>query len=94
VNYDTDVSWNQSTYHNPHDSVGRVVLGAILLAAVIMGLLLASSAAFVGFRLTVKRLLPGKVFDRPEQVEIIALNLSDPSPQGDESGVNSSIKAG
>ena len=94
VNYDTDVTWNQNTYHNPRDNVGRVVLGAILLAAVIMGLLLASSAAFVGFRLTVKRLLPGKVFDRPEQVELIALNLSDPSPQGHESGVNSSIKAG
>jgi len=94
VNYDTDVTWNQNTYHNPRDNVGRVVLGAILLAAVIMGLLLASSAAFVGFRLTVKRLLPGKVFDRPEQVEIIALNLSDPSAQGHESSVNPSIKAG
>jgi hypothetical protein len=94
VNYDTDVTWNQNTYHNPRDNVGRVVLGAILLAAVIMGLLLASSAAFVGFRLTVKRLLPGKVFDRPEQVELIALNLSDPPPQSPESGVSSSIKAG
>ena len=94
VNYDTDVTWNQNTYHNPRDNVGRVVLGAILLAAVIMGLLLASSAAFVGFRLTVKRLLPGKVLDRPEQVEIIALNLSDPSAQGHESSVNPSIKAG
>jgi hypothetical protein len=94
VNYDADVTWNENTYHNPRDNVGRVVLGAILLAAVIIGLLLASSAAFVGFRLTVKRLLPGKVFDRPEQVEIIGLHLSDPVPERHESGVSSSIKAG
>jgi hypothetical protein len=34
------------------------------------------------------------VFDRPEQVEIIGLHLSDPAPERHESGVSSSIKAG
>ena len=82
VNYDTDVTWNQNTYQNPKDNVGRVVLGGIILAAVIMGMLLVSSIAFGGFRVAVKRLLPGKVFDRPEQVEIIGLHLSDKGPQG------------
>jgi hypothetical protein len=86
VNYEADVTWNENTYHNPRDNVGRVVLGGILLAAVICGLLLVSSIAFGGVRVALKRLLPGKVFDRPEQVEIIALNLSDPSPHSDEIG--------
>jgi hypothetical protein len=94
VNYDADVTWNQNTYQNPKDNVGRVVLGGIILAAVIMGMLLVSSIAFGGFRVAVKRLLPGKVFDRPEQIEIIALHLSDEVPERHESGVNSTIKAG
>ena len=94
VNYDADVTWNQNTYHNPKDNVGRVVLGGIILAAVIMGMLLVSSIAFGGFRVAIKRLLPGKIFDRPEQIEIIGLHLSDGGPERDESGVNSSIKAG
>lgn len=94
VNYDADVTWNQNTYQNPRDNVGRMVLGGIFLAAVICGLLLVSSVAFGGVRLAVKRLLPGKVFDRPEQIEIIGLHLSDPGPRGHESGVSPTIKVG
>jgi len=94
VNYDADVTWNQNTYHNPKDNVGRVVLGGIVLSAVLIGALLVTSVAFGGFRAAVKRLLPGKVFDRPEQIEIIALHLADPAPEDRESTVSSSIKAG
>src|SRR5205814_8632490 len=82
VEYDSDVTWNQNTYQNAKDNVGRVVLGRIILAAVIMGMLLVSSIAFGGSRVAISRLLPGKVFDRPEQVEIIGLHLSDKGPQG------------
>jgi hypothetical protein len=40
--------------------------------------------AFGGFRILMKRLFPDKIFDRPEQMEIIALHLSDPvRKQGD-----------
>jgi hypothetical protein len=81
VNYDADVTWNQNTYHNPHDNVGRVVLGGIILSAVLIGALLVTSIAFGGLRVAMKRLLPGKVFDRPEQIEIIALHLSDPTSE-------------
>src|SRR5262249_54406828 len=77
VNYDGNVTWNQKTYHNPKDNVGRVVLGGIFLSAVLIGALLVSSVAFGGFRVAVKRLLPGRVFDRPDQIEIISLHLSE-----------------
>jgi len=94
VNYNADVTWNENTYHNPHDNVGRVVLGGIILSAILIGALLVTSVAFGGFRLAMKRLLPGKVFDRPEQIEIIGLHLTDPAPRDPKSTVNSSIKAG
>ena len=35
-----------------------------------------SGLAFAGVRLLVMRLFPGKVFDRPEDTEIIQLNLA------------------
>jgi hypothetical protein len=41
--------------------------------------------AFGGFRLAIKRVFPNKVFDRPEQMEIIALHLSDRTPEAPES---------
>jgi len=93
VNYDADVTWNQNTYHNPKDNVGRVVLGGIFLSAVLIGVLLVSSVAFGGFRVAVKRLLPGKVFDRPDQIELIALHLSDQAPDGQKIDVKPSINA-
>jgi hypothetical protein len=94
VNYDADITWNQNTYHNPKDNVGRVVLGGIFLSALLIGILLVTSVAFGGVRVAIKRLLPGKVFDRPEQVEIIALHLSEPSPEGRDIDVKPSINAG
>ena len=93
VNYDADVTWNQNTYHNPKDNVGRVVLGGIFLSAVLIGALLVSSVAFGGFRVAVKRLLPGRVFDRPDQIELIALHLSDPAPDSPKIDVKPSINA-
>jgi hypothetical protein len=94
VNYDADVTWNQNTYHNPKDNVGRVVLGGIFLSAILIGALLVSSVAFGGLRVAVKRLLPGKVFDRPDQIELIALHLSDPAQDTAKIDVKPSINAG
>ncbi len=94
VNYEAEVTWNQNTFHDPHENVGRVVLGVMLLAAIVCGMSIVAGMAFGGFRLVIKRLLPGKVFDRPEQVEIIALHLSDSVPEPGDSSVSSSIKAG
>jgi hypothetical protein len=50
--------------------------------------------AFGGFRLAIKRLLPGKVFDRPEDIEFISLHLSDNVENSPKPGVSSSINVG
>ena len=76
VNYDANVTWNQRA-PNRRDNVGALIVGVIILAAIIGAISIITGLAYGGFRLAVKRLFPDKVFDRPEQVEFIALHLSD-----------------
>src|SRR5437660_1474892 len=78
VNYDADVTWNENTYFTKRDNAANLIVGVILLAAIICGLSIVAGVAFGGFRIAIKRILPGRVFDRPEQLEIITLHLSDP----------------
>jgi len=94
VNYDADVTWNENTYATRRNNAANLIVGVILLAAIVCGLSIVAGVAFGGFRMAVKRLLPGKVFDRPDQLEIIALHLSDAPISSPESSVKSSIKAG
>jgi len=78
INYDADVTWNQNTYFTRRDNVANLIVGVIVLAGIICGIALIFGIAFGGFRILMKRFFPDKVFDRPEQAEIIALHLSDP----------------
>ncbi len=94
VNYDADVTWNENTYFTRRDNAANLIVGVILLAAIICGLSVVVGVAFGGFRVVVKRLFPDRVFDRPDQREIIALHLSDPVQKPADSGVSPSINAG
>lgn len=74
VNYAADVTWNQPTKIPQEDRAGFIVALVLLcviavLAALIFGF------AFGGFRILISRLFPNKVFDRPESVDFIRLNL-------------------
>ena len=84
VNYDADVTWNERS-PNRRDNVASLIVGIILLAAIIGGISIAAGLAYGGFRVAIKRFFPDKVFDRPEQIEIIALHLSDPAPKPPDS---------
>jgi hypothetical protein len=94
VNYDADVTWNERTNFTRRDNAANLIVGVILLAAVVCGISLIAAIAFGGFRLAIKRLLPGKVFDRPEDIEFISLHLSDNTETSAKSGVSSSINVG
>lgn len=94
VNYDADVTWNENTYFTRRDNVANLIVGVIVLAAIVCGLSVVAGIAFGGFRVVMKRLLPGKLFDRPEQVEFISLHLSDDREKASTPGVSSSINAG
>ena len=76
VNYETQVTWNEAgqTATDLPWSVIMVRLfigtGVFMVAAVVVGI------AFGGLRVLTKFLLPGKVFDRPDRLEILQLGLS------------------
>ena len=86
VNYDADITWNQDTGSN-NRNVGHMVLGGIMLATVLCVIAIVASIAFGGFRVLMQRLFPNRVFDRPQQVELIALHLSEPAEKTDNPGV-------
>jgi len=76
LKYETEVTWNE-----PHQTVTDppllstiakifIATGVFMVIAVVLG------AAFGGVRVLMKVFFPGKVFDRPEQMDILQLGLS------------------
>jgi Family of unknown function (DUF6599) len=76
VKYETEVTWNEprQTVTDPPilTSLVKIILGTCLfmVVAVVLGV------AFGGVRVVAKILFPGKVFDRPEQMDVLQLGLS------------------
>jgi len=76
IGYEANVMWNE--YVPPeHENVGSMMLAVISLAGFVLLVSLFSGLAFGGFRLVVKRFVHVPIFDRPSNVEIIRLNLTD-----------------
>jgi hypothetical protein len=80
VNYEADVTWNENTYFTKKDNVGNLIVNVLYLCGIIGGLAIVAGLAFGGIRVLAKRLWPDRVFDRPEDVELISLHLSENSP--------------
>jgi hypothetical protein len=76
ANYETQVTWNEphQTLTDPPllSTIAKIFIGTavFMVAAVVLGI------AFGGVRVITKRLFPGKVFDRPEQIEVLQLGLT------------------
>lgn len=93
VNYDADVTWNENTYVTKKDNLANLLVNIIILCAILIAFAGIAGLAFGGIRVLVKRILPEKIFDRPEGMEFIALHLSDDESRGGQTHVSSSIKA-
>jgi hypothetical protein len=76
VRYQTEVTWNEPT-HKLTDPPWLVIVGRIMVATLLfMGLAVAVGAAFGGVRVLLKVFFPGKIFDRPDQMDVLQLGLS------------------
>jgi hypothetical protein len=76
VHYQTEVTWNEPT-HKLTDPPWVVILGRIFIFTLLfMGLTIAVGAAFGGVRVLLKTYFPGKIFDRPGQMDVLQLGLS------------------
>jgi hypothetical protein len=93
VNYDADVTWNENTYLTKKDNLANLLVNVILLCFIIIGFALVVGVAFGGVRILTKRILPDRVFDRPQDMEFISLHLSDDGTEPAKANVSSSIKA-
>lgn len=83
VHYQTEVTWNEPT-HKLTDPSWVVILGRILILTLLfMGLAVAFGIAYGIVRILLKTFFPGKILDRPGQMEVLQLGLSgkriDPS---------------
>ncbi len=77
VNYEAEVTWNEATSVSKRDNIGNLIVGVFALIGIILLISLIFGVFFGGARLLMKRLFPDRVFDRPEDVEIIQLHLRE-----------------
>ena len=77
ISYEADVTWNENTYLSKKNNVANFLFNAILLCLIVVGFSLIGGLAFGGFRVLIKRIYPDRVFDRPEETEIISLHLDE-----------------
>jgi Family of unknown function (DUF6599) len=76
LQYRTEVTWNEPGFELKDLTMPQYVVGIMIGTGVIMLFVLVASIAFGGFRIVVKLLFPGKVFDRRHSVEILQLGLT------------------
>jgi hypothetical protein len=76
LKYETEVTWNE-----PHQTVTdppllSTIAKIFIATFVFMVIAVVLGAAFGGVRVLMKIFFPGKVFDRPEQMDVLQLGLS------------------
>ena len=71
----TQITWNEPTFQFKEPGIGMMIVGAIMGTGVICLFASIAGLAFGGVRLVVKR-ATNKVFDRPDQVQVLQLGLS------------------
>ncbi len=76
IHYESQVTWNEPSFELTQPTIGQILVGTITGTGVILLFALVAGIGFGGVRIVVKYFLPGKVFDRDAQVEIIQLGLS------------------
>jgi hypothetical protein len=76
VNYETQVTWNEPSSTATDPPITSTLVKIIVATGVFMMVTLVLGIAFGGVRVITKRLFPGKVFDRPAQMEVLQLGLS------------------
>jgi hypothetical protein len=76
VNYNTEVTWNEPSHTATDPPMVVIMVKIFLFTGLFLGLATGVGIAFGGLRVVIKRLFPGKVFDRPQDIEVLQLGLS------------------
>jgi hypothetical protein len=93
IGLETDRTWNEPVFHEP--SIEAMILGSIIGAGTICIFALIAGLSFGGLRLLVKRMAPGKIFDRNSHLQVLQLGLgSKPINSDDFYGYSASVGSG
>lgn len=76
INHNLKITWNEPGWAAEEESFTTMLYHIFIGTGLILVAALAIAFAFGGFRLLVKKLLPGKVFDRPDQMQILQLGIN------------------
>lgn len=82
VNYEAEVTWDEATSIPKRDNIGNLIIGIFSLVGILLLVMFVFGIFFGGFRLLMARLFPHRVFDRPENMEIIQLHIEQEAPSG------------
>ena len=77
INYDAEITWSEPTFNGAKDNIGNLVYNDMILAFMIVAFMFVVGIAFGGFRVFMKKFFPGRLVDRPEDVEFIKLNIGE-----------------
>jgi hypothetical protein len=77
INYDAEITWSEPTYNSPRDNWAALIYNDVVLALIIVAFMFVVGIAFGGFRLFMKKFFPGRLVDRPEDIEFIKLNIGE-----------------
>jgi hypothetical protein len=70
------LTWNSPSFEATQPGILTIVVGTVIGTGILCAFALIASLSFAGFRLLVKRTLPGKVFDRSNDVQVLQLGLA------------------
>jgi hypothetical protein len=84
VHSNLTVTWDEPTFSLTDPNIGTIVVGIIVGTGVLCLFAIIAGLAFGGVRLAVKRLLPGKVFDRAEDLQILQLGIASKPIDSDD----------
>jgi hypothetical protein len=76
VDYETQVTWNEPHQSATDPPLVQMLYKIFLFTSLFLVVATVTGIAFGGFRILVKHWLPGKVFDRPQDIEVLQLGLS------------------
>jgi hypothetical protein len=83
VNYETQVTWNEGSHVATEPPMVVMIIKIFTFTGFFLLIATGLGVAFGVLRVFIKRYFPGKVFDRPEDIEVLQMGLSgkkiDPS---------------
>jgi hypothetical protein len=80
----TELTWNEPAFQFKEPSIEMMILGTLVGTGFICLFALIAGLSFGGLRLVVKRLFPGKVFDRKNHLQVLQLGLGSKPINSDD----------